>query len=356
MKKLKSKVEFYKIISFVIKKLNELGKNYIFSNKPFCKYHSIIYFEQSNYYFEKYFPLIKEEEKNDIKNMIEIQEEEKENRENISLLPQNEYKSLVEAHKSNLNFLRDINTGAILLCKELLNKSELINENLITAPYRYRLRGCCIKPDYMMPTKDKINLENQKVLLRNFEKILSEIQLSKEITKKEALCIANIIKIIYYRSFNFYGGTRTYLSYLAKRCQKIVEHLKLDTKEKWYLEFEKLYNILKELEPKDQYIQEILDEMKEKYRDVFEKIENAFNKKNAKEFIKFIIKEHPYKDAENDKNKNFDNDSPETLRYLLKKYLPDNYKILMNIEKTKLNKCIVTEISKKLNYFYLNIN
>ena len=354
LKKLKSKVEFYKIISFVIKKLNELGKNYIFSNKPFCKYHSIIYFEQSNYYFEKYFPLIKEEEKNDIKNMIEIQEEEKENRENISLLPQNEYKSLVEAHKSNLNFLRDINTGAILLCKELLNKSELINENLITAPYR--LRGCCIKSDYMMPTKDKINLENQRVLLRNFEKILSEIQLSKEITKKEALCIANIIKIIYYRSFNFYGGTRTYLSYLAKRCQKIVEHLKLDTKEKWYLEFEKLYNILKELEPKDQYMQEILDEMKEKYRDVFEKIENAFNKKNAKEFIKFIIKEHPYRDAENDKNKNFDNDSPETLRYLLKKYLPDNYMILKTIEKTKLNKCIVTEISKKLNYFYLNIN
>ena len=163
----------------IIKKLNELGKNYIFSNKPFCKYHSIIYFEQSNYYFEKYFPLIKEEEKNDIKNMIEIQEEEKENRENISLLPQNEYKSLVEARKSNLNFLRDINTGAILLCKELLNKSELINENLITVPYL--LRGCCIKSDYMMPTKDKINLENQKVLLRNFEKILSEIQLSKYI-------------------------------------------------------------------------------------------------------------------------------------------------------------------------------
>ena len=354
LKKLKSKVEFYKIISFVIKKLNELGKNYIFSNKPFCKYHSIIYFEQSNYYFEKYFPLIKEEEKNDIKNMIEIQEEEKENRENISLLPQNEYKSLVEAHKSNLNFLRDINTGAILLCKELLNKSELINENLITVPYR--LRGCCIISDYRMPTKDKINLENQRVLLRNFEKILSEIQLSKEITKKEALCIANIIKIIYYRSYNFYGDTRTYLSYLAKRCQKIVEHLKLDTKEKWYLEFEKLYNILKELEPKDQYIQEILDEMKEKYRDVFEKIENAFNKKNAKEFIKFIIKEHPYRDAENDKNKNFDNDSPETLRYLLKKYLPDNYMILKTIEKTKLNNCIATEISKKLNYFYLNIN
>ena len=207
-----------------------------------------------------------------------------------------------------------------------------------------------------MPTKDKINLENQRVLLRNFEKILSEIQLSKEITKKEALCIANIIKIIYYRSFNFYGGTRTYLSYLAKRCQKIVEHLKLDTKEKWYLEFEKLYNILKELEPKDQYIQEILDEMKEKYRDVFEKIENAFNKKNAKEFIKFIIKEHPYRDAENDKNKNFDNDSPETLRYLLKKYLPDNYMVMKSIEKTKLNNCIATEISKKLNYFYLNIN
>ena len=353
LKKIKCKVNFLKIIAFVIKKLNELGKTCIFSNKPFCKYHSIIYFEQSNYYFDKYFPIIKEEEKdkNDLKEKKEIPEEGKENRENIDLLPQNEYESLINAYKSSLNYLRDIKSGAILLFEEFFNKNELINTNLIITSDQ----GRGLTAQSNLYNLDKMNRENQKVFLANYEKLLSEIQVSKVFTKKEALCIANILKINFYMSQDF-GNNPRYLLYLANRCKKIVEHLKLDTKEKWYLEFEEFYNKLKEKEPKDQNLQELLDEMKAKYPDVFVKIEEAFNRKNAKEFIKFIIKEFPYKDAENETDKKFDNDSPETLRYLLRKYLPDNYKFSRTKEETVLKYCIVNEISKKLNYFYSNVN
>ena len=155
-------------------------------------------------------------------------------------------------------------------------------------------------------------------------------------------------------STNFSRNSR-YLISLANRCLKIVEHLKLDKSEKWYIEFEQLYNRLKEFEPKDQSYQNDLADMKSKYPDVFKKIDDNFNRKSAKDFIKFIIKEHPYKEYEKDKDKKFDNDSPETLRYLLRQYLPDNYLPMRGKEQTILKYCIVHEISKKLNYYYSNV-
>ena len=88
---------------------------------------------------------------------------------------------------------------------------------------------------------------------------------------------------------------------------------------------------------------------------MFKKIDDNFYKKNAKDFIKFIIKEHPYNGFENDKDKKFDNVSPETLKYILNQYLPENYKPKKNKESTLLKYCIAHEISKMLNYLYLNI-
>ena len=122
LKKGKNKVNFFQIIAFVVKKLCEFGQTCIFSNKPFCKYHSIIYFEQSNSYYEKYFPKIKEDKGKDNKNNNPGIEGGNEKRENISFLPANEIESLNNAHKSCLNFLRDIKSGAILLCEEFLKK------------------------------------------------------------------------------------------------------------------------------------------------------------------------------------------------------------------------------------------
>ena len=351
LKKGKNKVNFFQIIAFVVKKLCEFGQTCIFSNKPFCKYHSIIYFEQSNSYYEKYFPKIKEDKGKDNKNNNPGIEGGNEKRENISFLPANEIESLNNAHKSCLNFLRDIKSGAILLCEEFLKKDELINENLILTADK----GRGITAQQNLYNLDKMNRENQKIYLDNYEKLLSEIQVSKEFTKKEALCIANIIKINFFMSKTFSNKPR-YLIYLARRCETIVEHLKLNKNEKWYLEFQDLYKKLKENEPTDQNYQEQLSEMKEKYPDVFRIIEDNFNTMSPKEFIKFIIKEHPYKYIEKDSDKNFDEDTPELLRFLLKKYLPYNYLPLQNREDTVLKYCIVHEISKKLNYLYSSVN
>ena len=351
LKKGKNKVNFFQIIAFVVKKLCEFGQTCIFSNKPFCKYHSIIYFEQSNSYYEKYFPKIKEDKGKDNKNNNPGIEGGNEKRENISFLPANEIESLNNAHKSSLNFLRDIKSGAILLCEEFLKKDELINENLILTADK----GRGITDQQNLYNLDKMNRENQKIYLDNYEKLLSEIQVSKEFTKKEALCIANIIKINFFMSKTFSNKPR-YLIYLARRCETIVEHLKLNKNEKWYLEFQDLYKKLKENEPTDQNYQEQLSEMKEKYPDVFRIIEDNFNTMSPKEFIKFIIKEHPYKYIEKDSDKNFDEDTPELLRFLLKKYLPDDYKAMQSKEDTVLRYCIVHEISKKLNYLYSSVN
>ena len=351
LKKGKNKVNFFQIIAFVVKKLCEFGQTCIFSNKPFCKYHSIIYFEQSNSYYEKYFPKIKEDKGKDNKNNNPGIEGGNEKRENISFLPANEIESLNNAHKSCLNFLRDIKSGAILLCEEFLKKDELINENLILTADK----GRGITAQQNLYNLDKMNRENQKIYLDNYEKLLSEIQVSKEFTKKEALCIANIIKINFFMSKTFSNKPR-YLIYLARRCETIVEHLKLNKNEKWYLEFQDLYKKLKENEPTDQNYQEQLSEMKEKYPDVFRIIEDNFNTMSPKEFIKFIIKEHPYKYIEKDSDKNFDEDTPELLRFLLKKYLPDDYRPMESREDTVLRYCIVHEISKKLNYLYSSVN
>ena len=351
LKKGKNKVNFFQIIAFVVKKLCEFGQTCIFSNKPFCKYHSIIYFEQSNSYYEKYFPKIKEDKGKDNKNNNPGIEGGNEKRENISFLPANEIESLNNAHKSCLNFLRDIKSGAILLCEEFLKKDELINENLILTADK----GRGITAQQNLYNLDKMNRENQKIYLDNYEKLLSEIQVSKEFTKKEALCIANIIKINFFMSKTFSNKPR-YLIYLARRCETIVEHLKLNKNEKWYLEFQDLYKKLKENEPTDQNYQEQLSEMKEKYPDVFRIIDDNFNTMSPKEFIKFIIKEHPYKYIEKDSDKNFDEDTPELLRFLLKKYLPDDYRPMESREDTVLRYCIVHEISKKLNYLYSSVN
>ena len=76
MKKKKNKINFYQIIIFVIIKLNELGRKAIVSEKPFCKHHSLMYFEQSKSILEKYFP-----KKSDKKEKLE------EDRKKVALLP-----------------------------------------------------------------------------------------------------------------------------------------------------------------------------------------------------------------------------------------------------------------------------
>ena len=50
----KNKTVFYGIVIYIIEKLNEYGKKYIQSNKKYCKYYSLLSYEQANTIYEKY--------------------------------------------------------------------------------------------------------------------------------------------------------------------------------------------------------------------------------------------------------------------------------------------------------------
>ena len=348
LKKVKNKVKFYQIIVFVIGKLNELGKNCIISDKPFCKYHSLMYFELSHSYFEKYFP--KKSDTEPPSGTTTTNEEE--DRENMAILGDNELDTLKKESKSCLEYINDIKSGAILLCEEFLKKNTLIKNEIIQSSDR----GITSQvKQHNIANLDRMNRDNRKIFLANYEKLLSQIQITDDFTKKEAICIANIIKICYSISEDFASKTR-YLLYLAKRCETIVEHLQLDKNEDWYKEFNELYTKLKVFEPKEQVYQELLTEMKDKYPDVFKNLDDNFRKLAPQKFIKYILETHPYKDYEKDKDMDFGTVNPDLLLFLLKKYLPDNYNYTANKEESKLKHCIVQEISKKLNSLYTNIN
>ena len=348
LKKVKNKVKFYQIIVFVIGKLNELGKNCIISDKPFCKYHSLMYFELSHSYFEKYFPK-KSDTEPPSGTTTTIEEED---RENMAILGDKELDTLKKESKSCLEYINDIKSGAILLCEEFLKKNTLIKNEIIQSSDR----GITSQvKQHNIANLDRMNRDNRKIFLANYEKLLSQIQITDDFTKKEAICIANIIKICYSISEDFASKTR-YLLYLAKRCETIVEHLQLDKNEDWYKEFNELYTKLKVFEPKEQVYQELLTEMKDKYPDVFKNLDDNFRKLAPQKFIKYILETHPYKDYEKDKDRDFGTVNPDLLLFLLKKYLPDNYNYTANKEESKLKHCIVQEISKKLNSLYTNIN
>ena len=185
---MRNKVKFYQIIVFVIGKLNELGKNCIISDKPFCKYHSLMYFELSHSYFEKYFP--KKSDTEPPSGTTTIIEEE--DRENMAVLGEKELGNLKNESKSCLEYINDIKSGAILLCEEFLKKNTLIKNEIIQSSDR----GITSQvKQHNIANLDRMNRDNRKIFLANYEKLLSQIQITDDFTKKEAICIANIIKM-----------------------------------------------------------------------------------------------------------------------------------------------------------------
>ena len=111
---------------------------------------------------------------------------------------------------------------------------------------------------------------------------------------------------------------------------------------------------MKTFAPKEQLYQELLEDMKKKHPDIFKTIDNNFEKMSTKDFIKFIITNHPYNGIEKDVDRDFEAESTELLHFLLTQYMPDNYRYSSTNEKSKLRYCIVHEISKKLNSLYSN--
>ena len=333
----KLKKIFYTIVIFVMEKLNEYGIKYIESGKKYCKYYSLTYFEQANYYCEKY-----------LSNL------------DRALLPKKSIENYDKQKNICIQKIEDINCGAIVLCFESF-KGGYVLENEIksilsgnTNTIKFLTIEGIIRE---IPNEDFLKkMETYKIVLNLYEKILSSIQNSYEInnnTKKEAICIANIIKINEF--LKRLDNNRTLLRY-AERCKFITEHNKDFEKwknEKWYIEFKKLYIQLEKMKPKEVDYDKILSEIKEKYGYILDEINKEFNKRKTNyDFINFILKEHPYTNYENDRGNNiFNTISLELILFLIGKYDPDNHPSSGD-EQSKVKYCIFHEITKKLNILY----
>ena len=315
----KKKIIFYGIIIFIIEKLNENGKKCLKKYEKYAKYHSLIYFEQAQAYYRKFLSNINE-----------------------ALLNKNDNESLQKAKKDFSNYIPDIKSGAIVLYEDTLRKRELFSTAQIGTGFTNDIKN------YM---EHKYEYENEicKIVLTNNQNLLSSIPKDSEPTLKEAICIANIIKI--HNLLATFEDNFEYLIKLADRCIFILNNIKFDKTEKWYTEFVQLNKELdkkrKEIEPKKKYILQ-------KYSDKFSQIDEIFEK-DKKEFINFITTQYPYKNYNNNENTiNTNEYNKKLLDFLLEKYQSDNYNYTPEDENSQFIHFIMHEISAKLSNLYQN--
>ena len=91
--------DFNDLIIKIMKKLNNCGIDCIQKNKKFCKYNSLMHFEQSIFYHEKYLSKLNE-----------------------AVFPNNSLNLLKQQKAISLDYIKNINTGAIILTEESLLK------------------------------------------------------------------------------------------------------------------------------------------------------------------------------------------------------------------------------------------
>jgi hypothetical protein len=292
-----------------------------------------MYFEQSNSYFEKYLKNI-EEAKLDKKNL----------------------ESLKAQKKICLDYMDDIKSGAIILIEDTLRQGRVFDAK--AGGYESLRTGFTKGMNILFnPAKKE---EELLLMLKEFEKIFSSILITNETPggekerneslEKEAVCIANILKI------NDLLGKITkknqYLINLSDRCDLIVERLKNVKSKQWYQEFIKIKNKIEELKTPQQTYNELFQKVREENPQIFDEIDKKF-KDGRNKFIEFIITKYPYKNIENDKQERDFNDYNTDFAYFLsKKYTPENF--MRGNKKSELEHCIKHEISSKLSNLITN--
>ena len=320
-KKKKFKINFYNIIIFVMEELNKLGKDCIRSNKPFCKYHSLIYFEQSKAYYDKYLSNIDE-----------------------SLLDKNSMKSRSDQKKMCDDYIRDINSGAVVLFDESFRGGYLISEEIISAG-----RGITNDLRNFAIGNIQNSIERCKIVLANYENALASIQTENTRSKKEAICIANILKLN--AILGYLRKKWRILLPLARRCELIIEHERIDKNEEWCKEFFKINTEIKKYQTPDYDYQTRFERIRKNHQRIFDSINDNFNSNGGNiKFINFILENHPFPNYQDEikKGRNFKVHNNELIRFLLEQYNPDNYSTMEGDEESELRHCIAHEIATKL--------
>jgi hypothetical protein len=317
---------FYEIITYIMEKLNECGKTCLKNMQRYCRYNSLIYFERSKKFFEKYI----------------------EKTTNLRICKNKEIadKCKLQLETSSI-YIKDINSGAILLGQDSFRQGKLISSG---SGFTVNRKG--------LTYGSKDEYEKNKIVLENYEKLYTECQNKsrlkniseeeiKRIKMQEAICIANIIKI----NVKFLGNSNYKLyCQLADECLLKIEDLDIDRNDEWYKEFLKIHEEIKEMN-KLQSINEIKDNIRRKYKSEFTDIDNKFDRgKNKKGFIQYILETIPYDGYEEDKKNNIlDNKSEsELIAHLKIKYHPDDYELTDNPDK-QLKYCKIEYIESLLN-------
>ena len=312
---------FYEIIVYIMEKFNECGKNCLREMQKFCRYNSLIYFEKALKFYKTYIK--------DLKNVNKV-------------CHKKIYDNCKLQYEECKIYLEDINSDAILLCQDSIRLGKIISKG---CGFTKKVKGL----NYGL----KEEKEKNELVLENYEKMYAELQGKK--TKEEAICLANIIKINF--SLLGYNNFKDYLK-LADNCQLICKQIKIDPNTQWYKEFKELHKELK-----DKFIifnqNEIREQIKTKYKDKFDEIEEKFNKKtNGLDFINFVLEKYPYPKYETDKKNNvidFSNESQELFKYLSNNYHPGDYILSKLKEEEQLKFCITEEIESRINVLFQHI-
>ena len=320
---------FYEIIVLIMEKYNERGKNCLKEMKKLCKYHSLIYFEKTKWYFEKYIEKIT----------------------NLGVCDKTILNSCKLQKETSDIYIRDIHSGAILLLQDSQKTGKLVQ----TFTGFTKMRKGLSFGNEQEKEKNKIVLENYEKLLaecQNKNKLKNLSKLEKErIMKEEAICIANIIKI----NHSLLGNTN-YSTYcqLGERCIFLAEKLGVDKNTEWFKEFMGIYHQIKELNKQmqiPQSINEIKDNIRTKFKEEFTQIDNKFNEtrnENIGEFIKYILETTPYNGYKEEKKILEKKNEKDLINYLSIKYHPDGYELTDNPDK-QLRFCKIEYIASLLN-------
>ena len=307
---------FYEIVIYIIEQLNECGKQCLKKLEKFCRYNSLTYFEKASMYFKIY-----------IKELGNI----------LRNCHKKEYdKCKLQKELSN-SYIEDINSDAILLCEESFKRKRLISKGTGFTKKRKDLS-----------IGENEEREKNEIVLYNYEKMYASLQGKNN--EEEAICLANIFKIIY--MFLGSNNTRNIIEF-GKRCDFIVKKKKLDQNSDWYKEFKEIFNKF-ENENKIIVLNTNRENIKAKYGSQFDEIDDNFNKRNSNiEFINYVLTKRPYPQYEEDKDNqrvDFTKESPDLYELLTQRYHPNEYTKIEGDEQSQLNFFLIEHIEAKLNY------
>ena len=317
------KKDFYLLIIFIMEKLNELGGKCIKEKKEFSKYHSLMYFEQARSYYEKYLEKV-----------------------NPALLAGGSLNLLNEQKKTFTKNIQDINSGAIILEKNL-------QEGRVFDGKEFEAIGTGFTKALNNLNIDPAKKEEELLLiLKEYERILSSILIENEPSEKEAKCIVSILSIN-----DLLGKIKKqnkYLFALSDKCEYIIDHCNIDRNTDWYKIFLPIKKKIDNLKTGEENYNTLFVKVRKANPEIFDEIDEKFRKhRGTIKFIEFIITKHPYKGFEQGQ-KEFDltKYSTDLVYQLSKKYTPDTY--MPGNAKSELDHCIKHEIAAKLSNLIIN--